>query len=177
MALTLALEYPYFSALLCGLGHFYLAESVVPPTMAEANTILYQEIRKKTKVTAKKKNIWMKGSRQITHIAFFDPSQKSFDHPVVHFHNLMRYKSMGMVMHSLNGSLVRCFDKAEGNPADFIKPVRQAPAPIFVLNVQVCLMRLRYILRCNTRKIMSVHEYRHDCFYTVRNRIFYLKYL
>jgi lipopolysaccharide export system permease protein len=64
-------------ALLCGLGHFYLAESVVPPTMAQANKILYQEIRKKTKVTAKKKNIWMKDSHQITHIAFFDPSKNA----------------------------------------------------------------------------------------------------
>jgi lipopolysaccharide export system permease protein len=65
------------TALFFGSLHFYLAESVVPPTMAEANRILFQEIRKKTDVSIKQKNIWIKGHRQITHIAFFQPSSKA----------------------------------------------------------------------------------------------------
>lgn len=64
-------------ALFCGLCHVYLADSVVPPTMARANKIQMQEIRKKAQVTAKQKNIWMKGPRRITHIAFFQPSEKA----------------------------------------------------------------------------------------------------
>jgi lipopolysaccharide export system permease protein len=64
-------------ALFCGLFHLYLAESVVPPTMARANKIQLHEIRKKGQVTAKKKNVWMKGPRRITHIAFFQPSENA----------------------------------------------------------------------------------------------------
>jgi lipopolysaccharide export system permease protein len=64
-------------ALLSASLHFYLAESVVPPTMAEANRIQLQEIRKKNQLTTREKNIWIKGPRQITHIAFFQPSSNA----------------------------------------------------------------------------------------------------
>lgn len=64
-------------ALFCALCHLYLAESVVPPTMAQANKIQLQEIRKKVKLTTSKKNIWMKGPHQITHVTFFQPSENA----------------------------------------------------------------------------------------------------
>ncbi len=56
----------------CGAMLFFLSESVVPLTMIESNQIKNQEIRKNTRVSWKEKNIWIKGNRQITHIAFFD---------------------------------------------------------------------------------------------------------
>ena len=57
---------------LFGLVLFYLSEAVVPITMVRANTIKYQEIRKKSHVTVKDRNIWIKSNRQITHIAYFN---------------------------------------------------------------------------------------------------------
>lgn len=56
----------------CGAILFFLSESVVPLTMIESNQIKNQEIRKNTRVSWKEKDIWIKGNRQITHIAFFD---------------------------------------------------------------------------------------------------------
>jgi lipopolysaccharide export system permease protein len=55
---------------------FYLAEQIVPLTMLQSNTIQTIEIRKKTNVKVKERNIWIKGHRQITHISYFNPSSK-----------------------------------------------------------------------------------------------------
>ncbi|MBC8394672.1 MAG: LPS export ABC transporter permease LptG [Deltaproteobacteria bacterium] len=56
---------------------FILSEIVVPITMSEANRIQKIEIRKETAVTSSGKNIWIKGNRRITHIAYFNPGEKS----------------------------------------------------------------------------------------------------
>lgn len=56
---------------------FYLAEQVVPMTMLQANSIKTREIRKRNNVSVKKKNIWIKSHRQITHIKYFDPASQA----------------------------------------------------------------------------------------------------
>ena len=56
---------------------FYLAEQIVPLTMLQANAIQNREIRKKTNVTVKERNIWIKGNRQITHIQYFNPASRN----------------------------------------------------------------------------------------------------
>lgn len=56
---------------------FLLSEIVVPITMSEANRIQKIEIRKETAVTSSGKNIWIKGNRRITHIAYYNPGEKS----------------------------------------------------------------------------------------------------
>jgi lipopolysaccharide export system permease protein len=58
---------------------FYLAEHIVPLTMLQANAIQNREIRKKTNVAVKERNIWIKGHRQITHIQYFNPSGQSIN--------------------------------------------------------------------------------------------------
>jgi lipopolysaccharide export system permease protein len=52
-----------------------LSEVVAPITMAEANRIQKQEIRKSAVVTTREKNIWIKGNRQIIHIKYFNPNE------------------------------------------------------------------------------------------------------
>lgn len=57
----------FFSALL-----FIIAEEVVPVTMTQASNFKRTEIKKKTIVSSKEKNIWIKGNRQISHIKFYN---------------------------------------------------------------------------------------------------------
>lgn len=62
-----------------GLIVFYLAEQVVPLTMQQANAIQTIEIRKKTNVKVKERNIWIRGNRQITHIQYFNPARRTIN--------------------------------------------------------------------------------------------------
>jgi lipopolysaccharide export system permease protein len=61
-----------FTALLFSLG-----EVLVPITMGGANEIWKNEVKKKSAVTTRKKNIWIKGNRTIAHITYFRPSDKT----------------------------------------------------------------------------------------------------
>lgn len=61
----------------CALLLFYITEQVVPLTMQQSNAIKYEEIRKTSNVAVKKKNIWIKGQRKITHIKYFDPASQA----------------------------------------------------------------------------------------------------
>ena len=56
---------------------FYLTEQIVPLTMLQANRIQNREIRKKTNITVKERDIWIKEHRQITHIQYFNPASKT----------------------------------------------------------------------------------------------------
>ena len=60
-----------FSALL-----FFFSEVLVPITTARANKIWNSEVKKRSAVTSREKNIWIKGNRSISHIAYFKPSDK-----------------------------------------------------------------------------------------------------
>jgi lipopolysaccharide export system permease protein len=71
-----------------GLLLFFLAETVTPPTILKANEIDAREIRKTEGASLKRENIWFKGERQITHIAFFHPSGRTaFGYTRYHFDN------------------------------------------------------------------------------------------
>lgn len=56
---------------------FYLSDQVVPMTMQWSNDIENREIRKKTNVSLRTKDIWIKSHRQITHIKYFDPASQA----------------------------------------------------------------------------------------------------
>ncbi len=49
----------------------FMAEVVVPITVADANYIWQREVRKEKAVTAEGKNIWIKGERSIIHIKLY----------------------------------------------------------------------------------------------------------
>lgn len=55
---------------------FFFAEIVVPISMAKANYIWKVNVNKQV-ATFKQKDIWIKGSRAIYHIAYFNPADKS----------------------------------------------------------------------------------------------------
>lgn len=55
----------------------FLAEIAVPISMAKSNAIQQEEIRKNKTITAKGKNIWIKGKRKIIHIAVSHPAEKA----------------------------------------------------------------------------------------------------
>jgi lipopolysaccharide export system permease protein len=58
---------------------FILSDVVVPITMAKANQIWFKEVRKKSTIITKEKNIWIKGNRSITHIKYFNPKNKTIN--------------------------------------------------------------------------------------------------
>jgi lipopolysaccharide export system permease protein len=54
---------------------FFFADIVVPLSTAKANRIWVQEVKKKTLMTSKEKDIWIKGHRRITNIRYYNPSK------------------------------------------------------------------------------------------------------
>jgi lipopolysaccharide export system permease protein len=52
---------------------FFLSEVIVPITISKANHIWFSEVKKKSAVTSKQKDIWIKGQRAIYSIKFFNP--------------------------------------------------------------------------------------------------------
>jgi lipopolysaccharide export system permease protein len=56
---------------------FLLSEMIVPITTAKANQIWLREVRKESAVISKEKNIWIKGNKMITHIAYYNPVEKT----------------------------------------------------------------------------------------------------
>jgi len=58
---------------------FILSDVIVPITMAKANQIWLKEVRHKSTIITKEKNIWIKGNRSITHIKYFNPKNKTIN--------------------------------------------------------------------------------------------------
>jgi len=58
---------------------FILSDVIVPITMAKANQIWFKEVRNKSTIITKEKNIWIKGNRSITHIKYFNPKNKTIN--------------------------------------------------------------------------------------------------
>jgi lipopolysaccharide export system permease protein len=56
---------------------FFLSETVVPITISRANKIWLNEVKKRAAITARQKNIWIKGNRAIYFIKYFNPQDKS----------------------------------------------------------------------------------------------------
>ncbi|MGA6925636.1 MAG: LPS export ABC transporter permease LptG [Desulfosarcina sp.] len=61
-----------------------LAETVVPPFMANANQIWLQEVRKKNIYASRTNDIWMRGARQITHISQYIPEERRVSGITIH---------------------------------------------------------------------------------------------
>lgn len=56
---------------------FFFTDIVVPITTAKANRIWLKDVKKKSLVTSREKNIWIKGDDRIVHIAYYNPKKKS----------------------------------------------------------------------------------------------------
>lgn len=56
---------------------FIFTDRVVPDATGKANSIWLKEVKKKSLMSSKEKNIWIKGNRRITHIAYCNPVKKS----------------------------------------------------------------------------------------------------
>jgi lipopolysaccharide export system permease protein len=59
------------------LALFFLAEVVVPITMARANDIWLTQVRNERIVASKQKNIWIRDDRAIVHIKYYNPTEKA----------------------------------------------------------------------------------------------------
>jgi lipopolysaccharide export system permease protein len=56
---------------------FFFSDIVVPITMTKANRMWIKEVKKRSLVTSKEKNIWIKGNQKITHIKYYTPTNKT----------------------------------------------------------------------------------------------------
>lgn len=56
---------------------FVLSEFVVPATISQANDIWLNKVRHKASATAKQNDIWIKDSRVIMHIHYYNPAEKT----------------------------------------------------------------------------------------------------
>jgi lipopolysaccharide export system permease protein len=59
------------------LVHFFLSEVVIPTTAARSNRIWIEEVKKRAAVVSRNRDIWLKGTRQITHIRYYDPAKRN----------------------------------------------------------------------------------------------------
>lgn len=66
-----------FLGLLVGTLLFFFSDIIVPLTTGRANRIWLQDVKKRSEVTSKEKNIWIKGNRKITHIKYYNPTSKT----------------------------------------------------------------------------------------------------
>lgn len=64
-------------ALLLSVLLFLLAELIVPMTFTQANRIWLGEVKKKSAVTSREKNIWIKSGRSISHIKYYNSKSKT----------------------------------------------------------------------------------------------------
>jgi lipopolysaccharide export system permease protein len=64
-------------ALLLSVLLFLLADLLVPVTINKANRIWLGEVKKKSAVTSREKNIWIKGGRSIVHIKYYNSTKKT----------------------------------------------------------------------------------------------------
>ena len=56
---------------------FFFSDIIVPVTTAKANRIWLKDVKKKSLVTSREKNIWIKGDDRITHIKYYNPKNKA----------------------------------------------------------------------------------------------------
>jgi lipopolysaccharide export system permease protein len=62
--------------MIVGLLLFFFCDVIVPVTTVKANQIWLKEVKKKSLVTSREENIWIKGDRKITHIRHYNPKNK-----------------------------------------------------------------------------------------------------
>ena len=56
---------------------FFISEVIVPITASKANQIWLREVRKEVALMTREKNIWIKGTRMITHIRYYDSATQT----------------------------------------------------------------------------------------------------
>ncbi|MBT3176579.1 MAG: LPS export ABC transporter permease LptG [Desulfobacula sp.] len=56
---------------------FFLGETIIPISMAKANFIKYNVIKKNKNYLSARKDIWVKSENRLIHINFFDPAKQS----------------------------------------------------------------------------------------------------
>ncbi|MDA3790965.1 MAG: LPS export ABC transporter permease LptG [Desulfobacula sp.] len=56
---------------------FFLGETIIPVSMAKANFIKYNVIKKKENYFSVRKDIWAKSENKLIHINFYDPAKQS----------------------------------------------------------------------------------------------------
>jgi lipopolysaccharide export system permease protein len=56
---------------------FFFADIVVPITMTKANRMWVKEVKRRSLVTSREKNIWIKGDQKITHIKYYNPKNRA----------------------------------------------------------------------------------------------------
>jgi lipopolysaccharide export system permease protein len=66
----------FFMGIIFSLLLFWVSELVVPFTSARANQIWMKEVRNKSAVVVKDRNIWLRGKNTISNIGYFDSQQK-----------------------------------------------------------------------------------------------------
>jgi lipopolysaccharide export system permease protein len=66
---------------------FFFSDIVVPITTAKANSIWLKDVKKKSLVTSREKNIWIKGDDRITHIKYYNPKNKVVHGVTINFFN------------------------------------------------------------------------------------------
>jgi lipopolysaccharide export system permease protein len=72
-------------ALTCSVVLFLLSDQVVPITIDKANRIWLADVKKKAVVTSEEKNIWIKGYRSITHIRYFNQTNRTISGVTLYF--------------------------------------------------------------------------------------------
>ena len=55
---------------------FLFSDIVVPEATVKANSIWSEEVKKKSLMSSREKNVWIKGNRRITHITYYNPVKK-----------------------------------------------------------------------------------------------------
>ncbi len=56
---------------------FLFSEVAIPLSSAEANRIWHQEVKKRSAVVSKEKNIWLKDNRRMTHIRYYNKAEQA----------------------------------------------------------------------------------------------------
>ena len=63
---------------------FFFSEIIVPLTITHSNRIWTEDVKKKSAMVSKEKNIWIQGERSIVHIRYYNPNSKTI-HGVTHY--------------------------------------------------------------------------------------------
>lgn len=66
------------------IGLFYFTDRLVPEATVKANRIWVEEVKKKSLMSSREKNIWIRGNRRISHITYYNPvKQRIYDVSIV----------------------------------------------------------------------------------------------
>lgn len=77
---------PVFSlAVVMSILLFLLADQVVPVTVSQANRIWLGDVKKESAVTSRKKNIWIRGNRSISHIRYYNPTNQTISQVTLYY--------------------------------------------------------------------------------------------